>query len=66
MTVSSTIKQIREQKVFLQKQVASTLGIGHTNFNKMENGNREPSVTELQQLAKLFNMSVDNILNFEG
>jgi transcriptional regulator with XRE-family HTH domain len=32
----------------------------------MENGNREPSVTELQQLAKLFNMSVDEILNFEG
>lgn len=50
----------------LKKQVAAELGIGHTNYNKMENDNREPSVNELQQLAKLFNMSVDGILNFEG
>lgn len=50
----------------LQKQVAAELGIGYTNYNKMENGNREPSVKEIQQLAKLFGMSVDQILNFEG
>ena len=50
----------------LQKQVALTLGIGHTNYNKMENDNREPSVSELQQLAKLFDMSVDDILNYES
>jgi transcriptional regulator with XRE-family HTH domain len=50
----------------LQKQVASELGIGNTNYNKLENDNREPSVKELQQLAKLFGMSVDQILNFEG
>jgi transcriptional regulator with XRE-family HTH domain len=50
----------------LQKQVALTLGIGHTNYNKIENDNREPSVTELQQLAKRFDISVDDILNYEG
>jgi transcriptional regulator with XRE-family HTH domain len=66
MSVGTIIKKIREQKGMLQKQVALTLNIGNTNYNKMENGNREPSVTELQQLAKLFNMSVDEILNFEG
>ena len=32
----------------------------------MENGNREPSVKELQLLSKLFDMSVDQILNYEG
>ncbi len=66
MNLGSTIKKIREQKGLLQKQVAVTLGIGHTNYNKMENDNREPSVTELQQLARLFDMSVDDILNYEG
>jgi len=50
----------------LQKQVASELGIGYTNYNKMENGNREPSVAELQQLAKLFSMTVDQILSTEA
>lgn len=66
MGLGNTIKKIREQKGFLQKQVAADLGIGHTNYNKMENDNREPSVNELQQLSKLFNMSADDILNFEG
>lgn len=39
---------------------------GYSNYNKIENGNREPSDTELQQLTKLFNMSVEDILNFDG
>jgi transcriptional regulator with XRE-family HTH domain len=66
MSLGITIRQIRDKKGFLQKQVATELGIGHTNYNKLENGNREPSVKELQQLAKLFEMTVDQILNFEG
>lgn len=49
----------------LQKQVAAELNIGTTNYNKLENGNREPSVKELQQLVTLFDLSVDQILNFE-
>lgn len=32
----------------------------------MENGNRETSVQEFQLLAKLFSMTTDQILNFEG
>lgn len=66
MELGSIIRQIREQKGFLQKQVAAELGIGNTNYNKLEKGNREPSVKELQLLARLFDMSVDQILNFEG
>jgi len=66
MALGSSIKKIREQKGILQKHVAAKVGIGNTNYNKMENDNREPSVIELQKLAKLFHMTVDDILNFEG
>jgi transcriptional regulator with XRE-family HTH domain len=66
MNLGHTIKKIREQKGLLQKQVAAQLKIGQTNYNKLENGNREPSVKELQQLAGLFGMTVDQILHFEG
>jgi len=66
MSLGTTIKKIREQKGLLQKQVAAELGIGPTNYNKLENGNREPSVKEMQQLSRLFGMSVDQVLNFEG
>jgi len=66
MGLGSTIKKIRKQKNMLQKQVSAELGIGNTNYNKLENDNREPSVKELQLLAKLFDMSVDQIINFDG
>ncbi|GAO27829.1 helix-turn-helix domain-containing protein [Geofilum rubicundum] len=65
MSLGKTIKKIREQKGMLQKQVAAELNIGTTNYNKLENGNREPSVKELQQLATLFDLTVDQVLNFE-
>jgi transcriptional regulator with XRE-family HTH domain len=66
MNLGETIKTIREEKGMLQKQVALDLGIGYTNYNKIENGKREPSVKELQLLAKLFSLSTDQILNYEG
>ncbi len=50
----------------LQKQVAAELNIGASNYNKLENGIREPSVKELQLLSKLFGMTTDQILNYEG
>jgi transcriptional regulator with XRE-family HTH domain len=65
MSLGTNIKKIREQKGLLQKQVASELAMGYTNYNKMENGIREPSVVELQKLARLFNMTVDQILNMD-
>ncbi len=65
MSLGKTIKKIREQKGMLQKQVAAELNIGTTNYNKLENGNREPSVKELQQLATLFGLTIDQILNME-
>jgi len=65
MDIAANIKKLREKQGFIQKQVASELGIGYSNYNKMENGAREPSVAELQKLAKLYNISVDELLNPE-
>ena len=66
MSLGQIIKKIRKEKDMLQKQVAAELNIGNSNYNKLENGNREPSVKELQKLANLFDMTVDQIINFEG
>jgi len=63
MDISANIKKLREEKGLIQKQVAAELGIGYSNYNKMENGIREPSVAELQKLAKLFEISVDELIN---
>jgi len=65
MDIAANIKRLREQQGLIQKQVAAELEIGYSNYNKMENGMREPSVGELQKLAKLFSITVDELINPE-
>jgi transcriptional regulator with XRE-family HTH domain len=37
MSLANNIKQLREQKGMLQKQVASEIGLGISHYNKIEN-----------------------------
>ena len=45
----------------MQKEVSAHLGIGNSNYNKLENGHRDLSVDELRKFAILFNMTTDVI-----
>ena len=63
MTVGEKIKQIRKDKGLQQKAVASEVGLDQSNYNKVENGRREPSVEVLQKLAVIFGVTVDELLN---
>ncbi|MGD2033806.1 MAG: helix-turn-helix transcriptional regulator [Bacteroidales bacterium] len=56
----------REEKNFLQKQVATHIGVDKSTYSKIEKGTREVTVKELQKMAELFNVSIDQIVNFEG
>ena len=66
MNIGRIIKKIREDKGLMQKEVSSYLAIGNSNYNKLENGHRDLSVEELQKLAKLFNFTTDQILNYDN
>ena len=63
MNVGDNIKKLRKEKGLQQKQIAIELGIDQSNYNKIENGKREPSLDLLNKLAGLFGVSVDDILN---
>ena len=63
MTVGEKIKQIRKDKGLQQKAVASEVGLDQSNYNKVENGKREPSVEVLQKLSVIFGVTVDELLN---
>jgi len=65
MDIAANIRKLREERDFTQKQIAAELSIGYSNYNKMENGFREPSVEELQKLAKLYDITVDELINPE-
>ena len=65
MDIANNIRKLREDRDLTQKQIAAELSIGYSNYNKMENGFREPSVLELQKLAKLYSITVDELINPE-
>lgn len=65
MTVGEKIKQLRKDKGLQQKTVATDVGLDQSNYNKVENGRREPSVEVLQKLSVILGVTVDELLNSE-
>lgn len=63
MSLSDSIKKIREERGLRQKEVANAIDIGYSNYNKIENGVREISVKELQRLANFYNLTLDQVVN---
>lgn len=63
MTVGAYIKELRKQKGLQQKEVAIEVGLNQSNYNKVENDHRQPSIDVLNKLAKLFDVKVDQLLN---
>lgn len=66
LQIGIKIKEIRTKKGLLQKQVATAAGLHPANYNKMEKGDREPSLQALTKIAQLFAMSLDQIIHYEG
>ena len=62
MKVGEKIKQIRKDKGLQQKAVALEVGLDQSNYNKVENGGREPSLEVLQKLSAILGVSIDELL----
>jgi transcriptional regulator with XRE-family HTH domain len=65
MHVGENIKKLREGKGMLQKQVASIVGVHPSNYSKIEKGERDPSIEVLDGLAKLFSITIDQIVHLD-
>lgn len=66
MNLSDNIKNIREEKNLKQIEVATHIGVDKSAYSKIEKGARALTVDELQKMAQLFNMSTDQIINYDG
>ena len=62
MKIADNIRHIRKQHGFLQKEVAAELGIGYSNYNKLEKGYRDISLDELVRISKFYGLSIDEIV----
>ncbi len=66
MDLADNIKAIREEKGLKQIEVASPINVDKSAYRKIEKGLRSITVEELQKMTQLFNMTTDQILNFDG
>ena len=65
MSLGNNIQTIRKNLGLLQKEVALELNLDKSSYSKVEKDMREVKVSELKILSILFNMSVDDIINYD-
>jgi transcriptional regulator with XRE-family HTH domain len=65
-TLGGRIRALRDQLNFSQEKLAQSIGINRVSLSQIENGERKISVEELTKLAKLFNISLDNLLDLKA
>ncbi len=60
--LSERLKQLREEKELMQKEIASFLNISTSAYGFYEQDKRTPTPDVLSKLADYFNVSVDYLL----
>ena len=63
MTLGQKLKDLRSLKGLTQKELADKLHVSFQTVSKWENGENEPDISTLRELAKLFNCSLDYLLS---
>lgn len=66
MHIGLNIKKIREEKGLMQKEIAAVAGMHPANYNKVEKGEREPSIDAIDNIATFFGLTVDQLIHYEG
>jgi transcriptional regulator with XRE-family HTH domain len=60
--IGSKIKAIRTERGLKQRQVATDLNIPYSTYSNYENNNREPSLYIITQIAKYFDVTIDELI----
>jgi transcriptional regulator with XRE-family HTH domain len=65
MHIANNIKKVREFKDLTQEYVAQQLNISQVAYSKMERGETEISMSKLEQISKIFEVSITDLVNFD-
>ncbi len=66
MTLGERIKALRKNAGLSQEQLAEKLCVSRQAVTKWETGSGIPDINNLQCIAKLFDVSVDSLLDLSG
>ena len=61
----NALKSLRVNKGIKQKDLAEILGITQSAYNHYESGRSQPDINTLKKLAEFYNISVDELLNYD-
>lgn len=57
------LKMVRKECNLTQKQVAQKLNVVESCYANWEQGRTEPNITMLRELANIFSVNIDDLLN---
>lgn len=61
--IGNRIRKLRTEKGFTQKEMAEMIGIPYSTYSNYENNNREPSLEQLNKIAKALNLTLQNLIS---
>ena len=64
MSAADNLKQFREAKSLMQKEVYNEIGLKPAHYNKLEKGVVEPSIDILKKLSAFFNVTIAEIIHY--
>lgn len=59
------LRLLRERHGMTQRKLASELGVSYAYIHKLETGQRKPNIEFALKLAKLFAVTIDQLVNDE-
>lgn len=65
MGLQEKIKSLRSNKGISQKKLADAIGVAQSSINYWEKGQRTPSVAAAQKLADYFNVTLDELYEYD-
>ena len=60
------VKELRERAGLTQKELGERVGVSRQAINAIETGKFDPSVWLAYDLAKFFDLAIEEIFDFEG
>ncbi len=66
LEIGEVIKKLRREKCMTQEKLAEIMGVSIPAVSKWESGTTYPDITILPNLARLFDVSIDKLMNFNA
>ena len=63
MSAGANIKTLGEQRNMKQQEIADLIGMHRSNYSKIDNGQREISLSALDKVARFFNITIDGLVH---